>query len=77
MTMSPASKEEYATIKECVVRIVHLEESLKELKEEARNRIKEKVETQRYISNRRLALYLTIASFLGAIACKILDFLFA
>lgn len=75
MKLSPANKEEYATIKECVVKIKHLEESLKDLKQEARNRIKEKVDTQRYISNRRLAIYLAIASFLGAFVCKILDWL--
>jgi len=76
MKLSPANKEEYATIKECVVKIKHLEESLKDLKQEARNRIKEKVETQRYISNTRLAIYLTSASILGGFIFKIVEFLF-
>lgn len=75
--MSPASKEEWAKITECITRIQYLENSVKELKQELRNQRKEKVETQRYISNRRLGFYLAIASFLGAIMCKILDFLFA
>jgi hypothetical protein len=73
--MTPASKEEWATIRECITRIQHVEESVKELKQEMRNQKKESVESHRYISNRRLSIYLTIASLLGAIAVKIIEWL--
>lgn len=75
MTMSPANKEEWATIRECTVRIKHLEESLKDLKHEMRNQVKDRVERKRYISHKRLSIYLAAAAILGAIACQILDFL--
>ena len=71
--MSPASKEEWATIKECSVKISHLEDAFKELKQELRNERKEKVETRRHISNRRLAIYLALASIFGGVIVKILD----
>jgi len=60
--MATASKSEWAVITECKTRITHLEENIKELKEELKNHKKEGVETQRYISDRRLALYIGITS---------------
>ena len=73
--MSPATKEEWAKITECNLRIQHLEEVVKELKQELRNQRKERVESERYISNRRLAIYLAVASILGGCAVKIIDWL--
>ena len=73
--MNPTSKEEWATITECSVKIKYLEEIVKELKQEIRNKTKEKIESQRYVSNRRLAMYLTIASIFGAVLVKILEWL--
>lgn len=75
MTMSPASKEEWATVKECSVKISHLEDTIKELKLEIRNKKKEKIESQRDISNKKLAIYLTFASVLGAVMIKIIEWL--
>ena len=71
--MSPAKKEEWAKVVECETRIRHLEETVKELKQELRNKRKEEVEGKRYISNRRLALYLCIASIFGGIAVTCFD----
>lgn len=73
--MTPATKDEFAKITECYTKIQHLEEAVREIKEELKTRKKEEVETQRYISNRRLALYLTIASILGGIVVKLLELL--
>lgn len=73
--MSPTSKKEWAVITECKIRIKHLEEVVKELKEELKNHRKEGVETRRYISNRRLVIYLAIASILGGIVVKLFELL--
>ena len=71
--MSPASKKELTKLIECDIRIKHLEETVKELKQELRNKREESVEGKRYISNRRLALYLCIASIFGGIAITCFD----
>jgi DNA topoisomerase VI subunit B len=73
--MSPASKKEWAVVTECKTEIKHLEEVVRELKEELKNHKKEGVETQRYISNRKLAIYLATASILGGIVVKLLELL--
>lgn len=73
--MTPTTKEEWATITECSVKIKYLEEIVKELKQEIRNKKKEKVESQRHMSNRRLTICLTIASISGAVVVKIFEWL--
>lgn len=77
--MTPASKNEFAKITECDTRIKHLEKDLKELKEDFKSHIKEETETKRYVSNKRLAIYLAIASIFGGIitatVIKLLDLL--
>ena len=74
MAMSPESREELLII-ECVVKIRYLEERIKELKQEVRSREREKRETERYIDNRRLSICLAIASFLGGIVVKAVEWL--
>lgn len=73
--MSPALEEDWVIIKitECTTKIQHLEETIKEIKNERRNQRKEGVESQRYISNRRLAIYLCIASTFGGMVVTFLD----
>jgi len=73
--VTPATKEEFAKIAECYTKIQHLEESIREIKEELRNLRGERTESQQYISNRKLAIYLTIASILGGFLVKIFEWL--
>ena len=71
--MSPASKLDELEIVKCSVKIEHLEETIKELKQELRNQRRQKIETQRQITNTRLAIYLTIASVIGGIMVTIFE----
>jgi len=74
--MSPLSREDLVIkITECITKIQHLENDVKELRKEVRNRKKENVESQRYISNRRLAIYLVIASIFGGIIVEVVKWL--
>jgi len=71
--MSPMSKKEYGTLTECATKIKHLEDVVNELKQEIAELRKERKETQNRISDRRLAIYLALASFLGALILKIAE----
>ena len=71
--MSPASKNEYAKITECYTRIGFIERQLKELKEDLRKQTEQEIEKKRYVSNKRLAIYLAIASILGGIMLTIVE----
>ena len=73
--MSPSAEEKWATIVECKTRIGHLEEVFKELKQQLRNQRKEKIESRRHISDKRLGIYLATASIIGYIACEIAKWL--
>jgi hypothetical protein len=72
---SLSSEEKWAVVTECKTRIQHLEETVKELKQELKTHIKEGFETQRYMNNRRLLIYLAIASILGGFLSKLLELL--
>ena len=71
--MSPASKNEIAKITECDIKIKYIEQHLKELKQDLRKHVEGETETKRYISNKRLVIYLAIASILSGIITKLLD----
>ena len=73
--MSPASKEEWGTIKECATKIRHLEEAVKELRQELKDQRQEKAESKRHISDRRLTFYVATASIIGYIACEVVKWL--
>lgn len=75
MIMSPASKEEWGTIKECAAKIKYLEETVKELRQELRTQRQEKIESKRRISDRRLGFYIAVASIIGYIACEVVKWL--
>lgn len=65
--MSPASKEEYAELAICKTKIGNIEEYIKELKQEVADLRKEKKENKERISDRLLAIYLTIATLGGGL----------
>lgn len=75
LAQSLSSEEKWAVVTECKTRIQHLEETVKELKQELKTHTKEGVETQRYISNRKLTTYLAMSSILGGIVVKLLELL--
>jgi len=71
--MSPMNKEEWGQLRECTTRIQHLEETIKDLKQEIMDLRKEKKETQNRISDRRLAIYLAFASIIGGVVVAIIQ----
>ena len=73
--MSPVSRKELVTLTECRVRIEHLENTITELKQELAELRKERKENQQRLSDRRLAIYLTLSSILGAAILKIIEWL--
>lgn len=76
--MSPLSREDLVIkLTECVTKIQHLEETVKELKENLRNKTKDKIESKRYISNKRLAIYIGIASVSVNIMVEVVKWLFS
>jgi hypothetical protein len=75
LRMSPLSKKELVTLTECATKIQHLEEAVRELKQEVGGLRKEKKESRQRISDRRLAIYLTAASILGGLILKIIEWL--
>ncbi len=62
----PASRKDIEDLAICKTKIEHIEESIKELKEQISEQIKEKNHKEERISDRRLAIYLAFASILGA-----------
>jgi dynactin complex subunit len=75
LSPSLSSEEKWAVVIECKTRIEYLEETVKELKQELKNHEKEDVKTQRYISDRRLAIYLAITSILSGFAIMLIELL--
>lgn len=72
--MSPILKEDLlVTITECTTKIQRIEDDIKELKQQLKDQRKEKIESQRRISDRRLTIYLAIAAIFGGFLIKILD----
>ena len=75
----PVSKKKWADLMAivavCSTRIDYLEKEIEELKKELRNVSIEKRESKRFVSNRRLAVYLALLSFFSALGVKLLDFL--
>ena len=69
------SKKELIKITENRTNIKHLEQAIREMKKEIKDLRKERVENQRFISNRRLAIYLAIASILGGIIDEVVKWL--
>jgi chromosome segregation ATPase len=72
--MSPlSSKRDIVVLTECATKIEHLEETVKELKQELSELRKEKKENKNRISDRRFAIYLLIASILGGTISQIIS----
>ena len=70
--MSPfKSKRDIVILTECATKIEHLEEAVKELKQELAELRRENKKDKERISNRRLAIYLALASIFGASLIKI------
>jgi hypothetical protein len=74
-----ASKKKWAdlvaVVAVCSTRIFYLEKEIEELKKELRNISIEKRESKRFVSNRRLTVYLALLSFFSPLVVKLLDFL--
>ena len=64
-----------AIVAVCSTRIDYLEKEIEELKKELRNVSIEKRESKRFVSNRRLTVYLALLSSFSALGVKLLDFL--
>ena len=73
--MSPASKKEWTTVRECKIKIEHLENEIKELKQEFRELRRAKAEKEQKISDRRLVTYLVLASIAGGIIVKAFEWI--
>ena len=78
----PASKDEFVEITRSRFELESLkkdlgnaEDKVKELENEIKELRKEKRETQNRISDRRLTIYLALASILGAAILKIIELL--
>ena len=71
--MTPATKSEFAKITECYIRIQYLEQQIKDLQEALQRQKESETQTQRYISNRRLMIYIAIASITGGTLVKLLE----
>lgn len=73
--MTPASRKELITLTECRIKISHLEGSINDLRTELRTSIKEKKSEKERLSDRRLTIYLTLSSILGAAILKIAEWI--
>lgn len=70
--MSPASKQEFGTLVVCQTKIKHLEEQIKDLKEEFASFKNEQKASKERISDRRLSAYPVIASIVGGLVVGII-----
>ena len=73
---SPTSREDLIKLTECIVKIEQLEASLKRLKEDIEKERDKKIETRRYVSDRKLTIYVTFASIVTGVVLKLLDLVF-